>query len=364
MKILLVGGGTGGSVTPLLAVAQEILKLKPKTTIVFVGTNRGPEKAMVSDFGIPFQAIPAAKLRRYFSLKNIVDVIVFIVSLFKAWLVLRKFRPNVIFGVGSYVQVPICWIGKLLGVKVVIHQQDAEIGLANKLVSPFADKITTTFAYTAKAFYSNSGIMTKKWKTKAEWVGNPYRAELVSNQSPNRRNFGLHDQLPVLLILGGSSGAAQVNSAVFQCLDELIKSHQIIHQTGIGKKVNFSHPDYHAYDFLPYDQCVAALKLADIVIARAGMATLTELSVLGKIAIIVPMPDSHQELNARIVANTAAAVVLFSDDFNPETLPRIVTSIKFNLARQKLLAHNISQLMPKESAAIIAKLILKEANGK
>ncbi|MBI2356400.1 MAG: UDP-N-acetylglucosamine--N-acetylmuramyl-(pentapeptide) pyrophosphoryl-undecaprenol N-acetylglucosamine transferase [Candidatus Doudnabacteria bacterium] len=364
MKILLVGGGSGGPVTPVLAVAQELKKLKPRTEFLFVGTRQGPERSMVSDFGIPFKSIAAAKFRRYFSLRNFLDIFIFLFSLLQALFVVRKFRPDAVFAAGSYVSVPVAWMAKLLGAKVIIHQQDVSIGLANKLISPFADQITTALAYTAKKFYSGSGLFTKKWKAGAEWVGNPFRQELLSSQKPDRKIFGLNDKLPVLLILGGATGAVQINSVVEACLDELLKAHQVIHQTGKGKKANFIHPDYHQYELLPFDKYVSALKLADIVIARAGLSTLTELSMLGKIAIIVPMPDSHQMINAQVIKGASAAVVLSFDEFNPVDLPRIVTSLKFNVSRQRMLIENITGLMPKDAGSRIAKLIIKQVNAR
>lgn len=363
MRILLVGGGSGGPVTPVLAVAQEIKKIKPRTEFLFVGTQTGPERSMVSELGIPFESIPAAKFRRYFSLRNLTDILVLFYSFFRAWRILSKFRPDIVFGAGAFVQVPVCWAAKLFRTKIIIHQQDPYVGLANKLVSPFADQITTTFEYTAKTFYSGSGF-GRKWKSKAEWVGNPYRAELTDTSHPDRSFFGLHDSLPVLLILGGATGAAQINSVVEASLAELLKSHQIIHQSGMGKKINFSHPDYHQYDLIPFDKYISALKLADIVIARAGMSTITELSALGKIAIIVPMPESHQEINALFLKNTSSAVVLSGEEFNPVDLPRIVISLKFNIARQKLLSENISRLLPRDAGRKIAELIVKQANAK
>lgn len=364
MKTLLVGGGSGGSVTPILAVAQEIKRQKPRTEFLFLGTRKGPEAGMVADFGIPFKSIPAAKFRRYFSLKNFLDIFVLMFAFVRAWQIVRKFRPDVVFGAGAFVQVPVCWAAKLMGVKVIIHQQDPEIGLANKLISPFADQITCTFSYTAKTFYSGTGLMNKKWTNKAEWVGNPYRSELLNQTALDRSFFDLHDKLPVLLILGGATGAAQINSVVYLCLEELLKSHQIIHQTGKGKKIPFSNPDYHQYDLIPFDKYVSALKIADIVIARAGMSTLTELSILGKISIIIPMPDSHQEVNAEFIEEFSAAVVLSLDEFNPTDLPRIVTSLKFNVGRQKLLKENMSRLMPKDAGPKIAQLIIKKIDAK
>jgi UDP-N-acetylglucosamine--N-acetylmuramyl-(pentapeptide) pyrophosphoryl-undecaprenol N-acetylglucosamine transferase len=359
MRIILTGGGSGGPVTPLLAVAQEIRKLKPKAEFLFVGTRSGPAQLLVGDFGISFKAIPAAKWRRYLSLRNFFDIFVFIYSLIAAFNILRKFKPDVIFSAGGFVAVPISWVGRLLGARIVIHQQDAQIGLANKLILPFAHKITTALEYTSKQVYSGSGLFNRKWRPGADWVGNPVRQELLAQITADKKQFGLHDKLPILLILGGAAGAVQINDVVELCLPELLKSHQVIHQTGQGKRVDFEHPDYHQYDFLPFEQYVPALKLADLVIARAGLSTITELATLGKIAIIVPMPGSHQEENAQILKNLSAAIVLDKNEFNQIDLPRIVTSIKFNIGRQKLLADNIRGLFPKDAAAKIAKIIVK-----
>lgn len=360
MRILLVGGGTGGSVTPILAVVQEIKKLKPHASFLFVGTRTGPDQAMVADFGLPFRSIPAAKFRRYMSLKNLSDIMVFLVSLFAAWRIVRQFRPQVVFGAGSFVQVPVCWAARLYGTKIVIHQQDSRIGLANNLVAPIATHITTAFEYTAKNFYSGTGF-EKRWKAAAEWVGNPFRLELLEDKAADRQYFGLHDKLPVLLVLGGATGAEGINKVVAESLPELLKAHQIIHQTGRGKKMDFEHPDYHQYELIRFDKYLDALKLADIVLARAGLSTVTELSVLGKLAIIVPIPGTHQEDNALILKYTSSAIVLNAEEFDSAGLPRIITVLKFDVARQNLLQKNIARLFPRDAAASIAKLIIKHA---
>jgi UDP-N-acetylglucosamine--N-acetylmuramyl-(pentapeptide) pyrophosphoryl-undecaprenol N-acetylglucosamine transferase len=358
MRIILAAGGTGGSVTPILAVAQEIKRIKPETEFLFVGTAKGPEKIMVSDFGMPFTSIPAAKFRRYFSLKNLLDVPVFAAALFSAWKLVRKFKPDLVFGTGSFVQVPVCWVAKLYGIKIIIHQQDSIIGLANKMVSPAADLITTAFEKTAKEFYSGESPHSN-WKRRVEWTGNPFRREILTESSIDSQYFDLHNELPVLLILGGASGAAQINEVVAKCLPELLKSHQVIHQTGKGKKIAFTHPDYHQYELIGFDKYVVALKMADIVLARAGLSTITELSALKKISIIVPMPKSHQEANGEILKQNSAAVVLNEQEFDPDNLVRVVNSLKFNPKRRELLSKNISNIMPHDGAERIAKLIIE-----
>src|SRR3989344_1557373 len=141
MKILLAGGGSGGPVSPVLAVALEIKKLKPQTEFLFVGTKKGPERAMVEPTGIRFVSIPAARLRRFWSIKNLFAPVVLSAGFLKALKIVREFKPDVVFTAGSFVGVPIAWAAKISGVKIVIHQQDARVGLANKLITPFARQI-------------------------------------------------------------------------------------------------------------------------------------------------------------------------------------------------------------------------------
>ncbi len=356
-RIIFAGGGTGGPVFPLFAVLEELKKLDPQIESLFVITKKGPEKKIVEERGLKYEAISAAKFRRYFSLLNITDAFVFIGSLFSASKIIKSFKPDIIFSAGGFVAVPVAWMGRMAGVKIIIHQQDALIGLANKLIAPFATFITTSFEVTAKEFYAGSGLGKESLKPAAEWVGNPVRPEFFQPASPDaKQKFGLNDSLPILLIIGGATGAAQLNEVVLEAMPELVKTHQVIHATGEGKQnSNFTHANYHPYEFI--SDIADAMKLADIVIARAGLSTIAELSVLGKIAIIVPMPGTHQEANVAVLRNKIAAVTLDQFEFNAEDLPRIVTSLKFNVGRQKLLTENMKKLMPHDAAQRIAKLI-------
>lgn len=348
-RVILAGGGSGGPVVPLLAVAAELKKSDPDVEFLFVGTTSGPEQKLVQAAGIKFTSLKAAKLRRYFSLKNFSDIFVFFKSLFTAKRIISEFSPQVIFSAAGFVSLPLSWVGKIMGVKIVIHQQDALISLTNMLSAPVADSITAAFEDTAK-----------EMKRGAVWVGNPVRSEFFSPASPDaKKKFNLHDELPVLLITGGGTGADQINTVVAECLPELVKAHQVIHLTGAGKTASdLQHRDYHPYEFLS-NEMVDALKIADIVIARAGLSTLAELSALGKISVIVPMPDSHQEHNAKILKSKNAAVVLYKNEFNAEDLPRIINSVKFNAARQKTLSENMKNIMPHDAAKKIAEIIKK-----
>ncbi len=359
MKILLAGGGSGGPVTPVLAVALEIKKHHPKTQFLFVGTRKGPEREMVEAAGIKFTHIPAARWRRFFTIKNLFAPFIFIVGLMKARTIIRNFRPDVFFSAGGFVAVPLAWAAKSAGVRIVIHQQDAVIGLANKLIAPMASTITTAFEQTAKEFYSGSGLLNKKWKV-ASWIGNPVRPDLMESKVDAKKYFNLHEELPILLVLGGATGAAQINKMIEDILPDLVQAHQVVHQTGSGKKtINFKHRNYHAFELIPFEAYSAILKDAHLIIARAGLSTIAELSALKKTAIIIPMPHTHQEENAKILLRTHSAVVLMRNEVSSGNLWKVINSLKFNQKRDEMIQKNISSLMPKDATSRLAEIIIK-----
>ncbi len=360
MKILLAGGGSGGPVTPILAVILEIKKLEPRTQFLFVGTKRGPESIMVTDAGFKFISIPAAKWRRYFSIKNLFEPFIFVAGFIRAWFIIKQFKPDVVFAAGSFVSVPICWAAKIKKVKIVIHQQDARVGLANRLIAPVADQITTAFEQTSKQFYSGSGMDPNNLKPAAEWVGNPVRPDLLIKNNSAKFFFHLHESLPILLILGGATGSAQINQLLSEILPDLVKAHQVIHQTGKGKNIiNFKHENYHAIELIPFREYASILQMAHLVVARAGLSTIAELSALGKAAIIIPMPKTHQEENAKILASLYAAIVLTGTDATSDNLNRIINKLKFDLKFTEALGENISAIIPTDAARRLAEIIIK-----
>lgn len=359
MKIFLAGGGTGGATAPVLAAAEALADLAPHTEFFLVG-NHGAEKKMTvnPDLAIIHLSISAGKWRRYFSVMNFFDIFKTAAGFFKSLYLIRKYRPDMIFGAGSFVQVPLSWAGFVLNVPVVIHQPDLELLLSTRLVAPFAKAVTVSFLWSGKNFSQFSGLLKKIKKSKVHVTGNPARAEVFGGSKERaQKSFGLNADYPVMLVMGGSQGSARVNEIVLAAAPELVKYVQVIHVTG-GKSRGFQHQHYHAYDYLA-EELKDAYAAADFVLARAGISTITELSALKKSAIIVPLPKSPQETNARLLAYTTSAVVVFEEHLNPELVVSLSRKMIWNHEAVEIMKQNIGRLLPAAADKKIAKILLK-----
>lgn len=359
MRIILAGGGTGGPAVPLIAVAQQIKKEKPDALFLYLGSATGPEKTFADKYGIPFKAVISGKLRRYFSLQNILSPFLVIIGFFQALGIISRFNPDLIFSAGGFVSVPVAIAGKILGKKVLIHQQDVVPTLSNKIISPFADKITAAFESSVKDFNSGWGLKGASGD-KVIWTGNPVREDLLeaANKNPQeiKKQLGLHNDLPVIYIVGGATGALGLNLILKDALPELVKIAQIIHSTGVGKGIDFKDPNYHPYDLV--ENVAEVYAVSDIVIARAGLATMTELSALKKVSIIVPMPDSHQFYNAQVLDETNSAVVLDQKLLTPDMIIQTAKRIMYNGDWANEMKENIFKIFPPNASQRISKQII------
>ena len=237
MRIILTGGGTLGSVTPLLAIAQKLKDKRVDVDFLWVGTKAGPEKELVLNSDIIYRGISAGKLRRYFSLKNLSDIIKTAVAIIQSLFITYSFKPKLIICAGSFVQVPIVFAVSAINmitprekkIKIIVHQQDVKKGLANSLASKFADKITV----------STKKSLTDFPKLKTVLTGNPYRAEILNGQISHAiKLFKINPKKPTLLILGGGTGALRLNQLVTGALPKLLTFCQIIHITGKNKQTD------------------------------------------------------------------------------------------------------------------------------
>lgn len=292
MKVLLTGGGTLGSVSPLLAIVPELRKRGHE--LVWVGTPNGPERLFIEQMNIPFYSMVSPKVHRFLTWKHLLLPYTLLTSLHQAKKLIKQLQPDVIVSAGGFTAVTLTWVGKGKQIPSVIHQQDIAPGLANNLMAPFANAITVTFESSLHHFN----------KKKSEWIGNPVR-DLI----PTTAAFDWDDEYPTVLIFGGGTGARALNELVTA---ELCQFAQIIHVKGKGREgemQQFEHERYHAFELLE-EEMKEALQKADVVVARAGLGTISELAALGKPSIIIPMPDTHQEANTDILGKAGAAVIL------------------------------------------------------
>ena len=358
-RIVFTGGGSGGPVVPLVAVLEELKSYKDTYEIHWVGTQTGPERLLLKNYDVKeFIILPATKLDRFFSLRNFVMPLVLLISFFKMLKYLTTLQPDAIISAGGFVSVPVVWAGWLLRIPSLIHQQDVVPGLANKLMVPCATKITVSFKEHLKIFPSSKTVVT----------GNPVRKEIADCKSQianlEKKYFNLEDNIPAVLVVGGGQGSEQINMLISKSINDLVKFCQVIHITGqvtSNEQRATSHSRYHPYRLLT-DRMVDALAVADVVVSRAGFSTLTELSVLGKPSIIIPMPNSHQEKNAQFFADKKAVKLLpFKSDITDKEIDIFKDEIKNlleNPTEQKELSENIKPLTPPDAAKRITDELL------
>ncbi len=351
MKIICVGGGTLGSVTPLLAVVKEIQVKEKEIQFEWWGTEHGPEKKIIEDYGLVYKPIMAGKFRRYWSWQNLIDI----VWIFGGWLQaiwrLGHNKPQAVLTAGSYVAVPVAWAAYFYGVPVFLHQQDVVPSLANRLIIPIAKKITVSLPVSVEDFPAAKTILT----------GNPVRQEFENHLTPEmaKKKLNLNPLKPVVLIIGGSTGAQQLNELIIQSKEKLLELAQIIHLTG-GKIKTEPSEGYIPLAFTTNSQLF--LSAADLVITRAGMGTLSELSVLGKPALVIPLPNSHQEKNAIYFAEQKAVKFLLAQGLTSEILIANVSELLNNKSLLNNLSQNIKKIIPTGAAGKIASLVFEELN--
>ncbi|KKW28563.1 MAG: undecaprenyldiphospho-muramoylpentapeptide beta-N- acetylglucosaminyltransferase [Candidatus Uhrbacteria bacterium GW2011_GWD2_52_7] len=322
--------------TPLLAIAAEWRRREPDVKFSWIGTPKGPERALVEAAKIPFYALAAPKLDRSRPWTIPFVPVQLLVSALKSISLLRSIEPHMVMSAGAYVSVPVAWVAWFMRIPVWIHQLDVEPGVANKLMAPVAKRISITWEASMNAFSS----------TKTLVVGCMARKMLrLGERQTALEMFGFDASLPTVMITGGSSGAQQLNDAMLIIGHDLAKRANVLHLTGKGKMhegLNGLGKRYVAFEFLQ-ETMADAYALADVVVARAGMGTIAELVALGKPTILVPLPG-HQELNAKALEERKAAEVLRI--VTPQTLKQAIERLLDHPERREELAKHIRSVFP------------------
>lgn len=353
LRVLLAGGGSGGSATPVLAVAQELQRLRPAVRFLYVGTRGGPEEALARAQGLPYRGISTGKLRRYWDRRNLEDPWRVLAGVWESYALARSFRPRLAFAAGGYAAVPPVVAARLAGARVVLHQQDVEPGLANRLLVPFAQRITVSLPSSLEHFPPGRTSVT----------GNPVRSEILA-ADPARAivPLGLDPTRPIVVATGGGTGALGLNRLVAAAAPRLVEHCQVVHLSGRGRAVPAatSSPAYRQIEFL-VQEMPHLLAAATLVISRAGMGTLAELAALARPTILVPMPASHQWANARAFQARGAAEVLDQDALDPDALADRVLALLADASRRERLGRALAESLPRTAATSIAEVLLAAA---
>ena len=317
-KIILTGGGTAGHVTPNIALMPRLKELGYE--IHYVGSYDGIEKKLIEELGIPYYGISSGKLRRYFDLRNFIDPFKVLWGYHQSKKLMKKLKPDIVFSKGGFVSVPVTRAAAKKKIPVILHESDMTPGLANKLSLRKATKICCNFPETQKNLPEGKAVVT----------GTPIRTELFKGDKEAAKKFcGFTDDKPVILFIGGSTGSQIINDTLSACLDELLKTYNIIHLCGKGKAnaANNGKKGYVQYEYIK-KELADLFALADIAISRAGANAICELLALRKPNVLIPLSlaasRGDQILNAQSFEKSGYSKVLKEEDLNTTSLMKAI----------------------------------------
>ncbi|CAN5784445.1 undecaprenyldiphospho-muramoylpentapeptide beta-N-acetylglucosaminyltransferase [soil metagenome] len=354
---------------PAVAIVEEIRRRQIPATFLWIGSTVGVEQQLAEENRIPFQAIKAGKLRRYIDLKTVPDAVRIPIGTVQSWRILRKFKPDVVFSTGGFVSVPTV-VAATRQYPVLTHEQTATVGLANRINMQFTEHIALSFPETV-ARLSGSRI-------NAILTGNPIRASIVEGDA-NRglSEYGFTADIPLLFVTGGARGASPLNTRVEAVLPNLLEICQVLHQTGPPSMSNDFHRLSERREQLPANlrsryqvrqfigkEIGDVFAASSMVLCRSGAGMVAELAALGKPAILVPLPGSgggEQAMNARILGDIHAALVLNQESATPDELLRHITLMITDNARLAEMSENARRIGSPRAAAALTDLLLRVA---
>ena len=348
LRVLVSGGGTGGHIFPAVSIANAVRRRHPDAEILFVGALGRMEMERVPAAGYEIVGLPVAGFDRRRLWRNFSVIVKLMRSLRKARKVLRDFRPDIAIGVGGYASGPMLKAAQKKGVPTLLQEQNSYAGVTNKLLAKKAKAICVAYDGMERFFPADAIIRT----------GNPVRYEIANASTPRdeaKRALGFDPERPLLLVVGGSLGARTINQSIAGSLDKILSTGtQVLWQTGKlyideCQTAAEPHKDVKATAFI--SDMAMAYRAADLVVARAGACTISELQLLGVPAVLVPSPnvaEDHQRKNALALADRDAAVMVLDADA-PAQLATVVAELLADAPRRELLARNVAAMALRES---------------
>ncbi|MCX6702941.1 MAG: UDP-N-acetylglucosamine--N-acetylmuramyl-(pentapeptide) pyrophosphoryl-undecaprenol N-acetylglucosamine transferase [Candidatus Wolfebacteria bacterium] len=375
LRILFAGGGTGGHITPIIAVSEELQKIAKEKSIEIEMRYMGEPDIYVSALessGIKVSKIMAGKVRRYFDIRNILDIPKFLLSFPQLLWKIFWYMPDVVFSKGGTGSLPVVIIARFYRIPVLIHESDTVPGMSNQVAGRWARRVAISFDSVKEYFRGDIAL-----------TGSPIRNFLISGplmeKGAAKKVFGLEESRPLILFLGGSQGAVRINDFVLDIILPLLNDFSALHQTGLenfeGVKKEF---DVIAKDLSPdvkkrykpvayfENNLKEALIASDIAVSRAGSTTIFELATFGKPSILIPLPESagnHQVKNAYEYAKNGAAIVMESDNLTPNVFITQIKNLISDSAKLSQMSEAARKFSKPDAAKIIAQGILEVATS-
>ncbi len=350
-RILFAGGGTAGHLYPAIAVAEEIKKLKPEAKILFVGSKNKIEGSVVPKIGFEFRNIIVRGFVRKLSIKSILFPFYLLISLVQSLSIAMKFKPKVAIGTGGYLAGPAIWASSVMGSKVILIEPNSYPGITTRLLEKYADEIHINYNDT-KNYLRRQHII--------KLTGSPVRNNLrILDKKNALKQFDLSESKKILLIVGGSLGANSINNAIEKNLDSLL-SNQIQLVWQVGKNYYDSYSRYQSGEckVFPFiENMEDAFSACDLVIARAGASTISEIALLGLPAVLIPSPnvaENHQYHNAKVLAENNAAILIEDKNIEDELFSTITKTLNDERMLNEL-KENVKKFAKPDASYQIAK---------
>lgn len=353
MRVIVSAGGTGGHIYPAIAIINKIKEEEPKSEILYIGTSDRMEKDLIPELGIKYEAITISGLKRKLTLKNIKVLYLFLKARQKCKKIISEFDPDIVIGAGGYVTGPVIWAAKKLGKKTFIHEQNSVVGLSNKYLTKYADKIGVSFSSTLDAFPKNKVVLT----------GNPCSEKAIKMKKANKEDYGLSKNKKLVLIVMGSLGSKTINDKIVSFLNDFKdKDYEVMFVTGNSyyeKVKNIKVPNNVKVVPFVYEM-PSLMKVTDLMVSRAGASTMSEILVLNVPTIFIPSPyvtNNHQYKNAMDLVSQNAALMLEEKDLTKDNLIKLIDDTLNDKNTYKNIKDNLKELGIKDSGERIYEVL-------